>query len=392
MVNWPVWSCKGKTGCTGRERTHESAEWVCQIYSEGLCTALWSVPHEENLRKSRGHIKKTQHYNSKSSSPAPHRLSRPFTHRLRDRRPSRTPSTRPWGCPASQPLGELSQPSWGGRLTRLHPDTTAINKRFYSSCITVWKSTGSGNVRHHVKQCLLLLVVSLQSDVLRILDVWPWSPHLKHTQHRGFYSPSRIYNWQDVSRWATHVQLEHLSDDQLQYVPPNRWYVHSHSQKVVDITLLWKTAWSQSLRHYKAQQASLNHYSLLFVRKLTKHQERCFTNVFEDFWMNGNFSWKMGIRKWLVLGKKEEKKNYKTGNESLAHNKIDVLVPGRNCWNEKRMKDLRWDISGDELQSLVTLIKVSRKIWRQIKSLKKLVYLTGTKIWAMYTFNMTCRK
>ena len=37
---------------------------------------------------------------------------------------------------------------------------------------------------------------------------------------------------------TTHIQFEHLSDDQLQYVPSECWYIHGHPQEVVDITLL----------------------------------------------------------------------------------------------------------------------------------------------------------
>lgn len=77
------------------------------------------------------------------------------------------------------------------------------------------KSTGSRNMWYHVKQCLLFLVVSLQSDVLCILNVWPWSSHLKHTAHRGLHSSSSIYHLHEISCWATYIQLEHLSDDQL---------------------------------------------------------------------------------------------------------------------------------------------------------------------------------
>lgn len=36
----------------------------------------------------------------------------------------------------------------------------------------------------------------------------------------------------------THIQLEHLSDDQLQDVLSDGWDVHRHPQEVVDITLL----------------------------------------------------------------------------------------------------------------------------------------------------------
>lgn len=54
------------------------------------------------------------------------------------------------------------------------------------------------------------------------------------TPHWPFSQGNRTCVWS----LATYVQFEHLSNNQLQHVSPNGWYVDGHPQEVVDVTLL----------------------------------------------------------------------------------------------------------------------------------------------------------
>lgn len=94
------------------------------------------------------------------------------------------------------------------------------------------------------------------------------------------------------------------------------------------------------------------------------------TRVLEDFCTKGKFSCRMGIRKRLVLKDKNFycKIHYytkgKKPNDSFRWEKKTQKTRQLNKSNlfDRKKSDLRWNISSDDLQGLVALVKVPGEV------------------------------